>query len=123
MMQQSITISPPNSLIFVMDHAAGELPEDMGGKLVASTASCVAVGTLAEFDGETTITLADTFDVAALHIAFEGTLHTPNGEVSISNTRNEQLLTGKAWTPSTNVRIFVNDDSEPDQIVVLLSAA
>lgn len=118
-MMKSIKVSPPNSLIFVMDHSFGELPEDIVGRLVSSTSTCVAVGTLSEVDGETTITLTDAIESVdtSLKLAFDGVLATPKGEVSVCNVRNEQLLTMTS-SPKTYVRIYVNDDREPDQIVV-----
>ena len=124
-MRESITLSPPNSLILVMDHSFGELPQVMGGRLVAFTDSCVAVGTLSEADGVTSITLADDLQVIdePSALAFDGVLHTPAFELSVCNVRNEKLLTLQLPTPRSKVRIFVNDKSEPDRIMVYAGPA
>lgn len=119
-MQEAITLSPPNSLILVMDHSFGELPIAMGGQLVSSTDSCVAVGTLSELDGATTITLADNLKGISepRALVFDGIVQTPGLELSICNVRNEKLLTLHLSTPRVKVKIFASDESEPDNIVV-----
>jgi hypothetical protein len=118
-MKESISLSPPNSLIFVMDHKAGVLPDQITEGLVATTASCVAIGTLSEVDGETTITLTDNMDgVEAVDLVFSGSLSTPNHELSVCDVNNEKLLTLPVSQTSTMVKIFANDSSEPDYIVV-----
>lgn len=119
-MKQSLTLSPPNSLILVMDHNFGTLPELITADLVAATDSCLAIGTLASPDGETTITLTNDLDnVETDELVFEGVLLTPNKELSICNVMNEKLLTLPVSASVINVKIFANDSSEPDQIVVL----
>jgi hypothetical protein len=121
-MYESITVSPPNSLILVMDHASGELPTDIAGKLIAATASCVAVGTLSAADGETTITLTDEFDEARkeFELVFDDAVLTPQREISVCNVRNEKLLTVQAPSLITRVQIYANDDREPDRIVICI---
>lgn len=120
MMCESIAISPPNSLILVMDHASGELPEDIIGRLVASTTSCVAVGTLSAADGETTITLTDEHHDAEkeFSLVFDDVILTPHREISVCDARNEKLLTISTTSSITRVQIYANDAREPDGIVV-----
>ncbi|MEI2453119.1 hypothetical protein [Lysobacter firmicutimachus] len=119
-MNKSIKIAPPNSLILVMDHSFGEVPAEMGGQLVSSTDSCVAVGTLSEIDGETTITLTSDLQIEpGLEEAFNGIVQTPSGELSICNSRNEALISLRELSLETRIRILVNDSYEPDQIVVV----
>ncbi len=52
-------ISPPNGLVLVLDPASGVLPESLGTRSIAASPSALVVGTLAEFDGQTEIHLAD----------------------------------------------------------------
>lgn len=119
-MRESITLSPPNSLIFVMDHEAGVLPDQITEDLVAATSSCIAVGTLSEVDGETTIVLTDILDQGeAIDLVFFGALSTPNLELSVCDVNNEKLLTIPVLQSSTAVKIFVNDSAEPDLIVIV----
>jgi hypothetical protein len=118
-MKESMTFSPPNSLILVMDHEAGVLPDQITTELVAATDSCLAIGTLAAPDGETTIILTDDLDGLEIgDLVFDGALSTPNHELSVCNVRNEKLLTLPVPQPSTGVKVFANDPSEPDMIVV-----
>lgn len=120
----SITLSPQNSLIFVMDHSSGELPEAINGQSVAFTDSCVAVGTLCEVDGETTITLTDSLEgVRRDQMVFDGVLNVPQRELAVCSAANERLLTMKLPRPEARVQIFANDASEPDQIVVFVDVS
>ncbi len=117
----SITLSPPNSLIFVMDRSSGELPEAMNGELVAFTDSCVAVGTLPGVDGETTITLTDRLEaVKRGQLVFDGVLKVPRYELAVCGAADTELLTMKLKRSEAHVQIFANDVSEPDQIVVFV---
>jgi len=54
---KEVDVATSNSLVLIMDRSIGEIPESFGGSLVASTSSCIAVGTLAEHDGTTRILL------------------------------------------------------------------
>lgn len=117
----SITLSPQNSLIFVMDHSFGELPVALDGQLVAFTDSCVAVGTLAGVDGETTITLTDSLEgVKRGQLVFDGVLKVPRHELAVCSAADTELLTMKLKRSEAHVQIFANDVSEPDQIVVFV---
>lgn len=122
-MKQSVKVAPPNSLILVMDYSFGVLPDNMGGALVASTSSCVAVGTLSDADGDTVITLTD--ELLGLNsegLIFDGVLEAPSRELSICNVRNEKLMAVALSGAEVRIRIFANDASEPDQIAVLVGA-
>lgn len=121
-MKQSITMRPSNSLIFIMDYSFGKLPEFMSGNLVAFTDSCVAIGTLSEVDGETTIVVTDSLlDVQSTErLVFDGVVATQGGELSVCSTTNEKLLTVKRSNRNIHVKVFANDASEPDKIVVLI---
>lgn len=120
-MKESIQIAPPNALVLVMDHAFGVLPNRMGSALVASTPSCVAIGTLADVDGETAVTLTDEWlDFAPADLFFDGVLEVPSRELSICNARNEKLMTVALSADTVRVLIYANDASEADEITVLV---
>lgn len=120
-MRKSITLAPPNSLILILDYSFGELPEDMEGGLVAFTSSCVAVGTLSEFDGDTTVTMTSTMEGSVPgELVFDGIIEAPQRELSVCNVRNERLLTMPLLEIRAHVQIFANDASEPDEIVILV---
>lgn len=116
-MDLEITFAPPNSLILLMDYEYGDVPADIDG-LIAATSSCVAIGTLSEYDGETHIVLTDSDELAQGQLVFEGNVLTPNKEISICSIENVKLLTLISGSEKTYVRIYVNDDNEPDYIVV-----
>ena len=107
-----------------MDHLSGELPEAMNGQLVAFTDSCVAVGTLSEVDGETTIILTDSLvGVKRGQMVFDGTLKVPRRELAVCSSADRMLLTMKLPRSEARVQIFANDASEPDQIVVFVDVS
>lgn len=118
----TITISPPNSIIFLYDQSnpSIEVPAYTPGEIVAANITCISVGTLSAADGETTITLTD--DVQSIDdigvLTFDGVLQLPGSELSVCSSHNEKLLTMKLPTSQARVRIFVNDDREPDNIIV-----
>ncbi|MCD0266276.1 hypothetical protein JWH11_07430 [Xanthomonas melonis] len=105
-----------------MDYSFGELPDFMMGGGVAFTNSCVAVGTLSEIDGETTIIMTDSLSDIDVpdHLIFDGVLKTLEGNLSICDVANKNLLTIKNSMPDLHVQVFVNDISEPDLIVVFV---
>jgi hypothetical protein len=57
MMHQKLSI--PNSIVFAFDVKCKDvvIPEYKTGQLIAFSANCISVGTLAEMDGETTVHL------------------------------------------------------------------
>ena len=116
-MELEITLSPPNSLILLMDYEFGDVPEDIDG-LIAATNSCVAVGTLSEYDGKTRIVLTDSDEHVSGQLAFEGDVLTPSKEISICSVENIKLLSMHSGSEKTHLRVFVNDVDEPDQIIV-----
>jgi hypothetical protein len=120
-MKESVTLSPPNSLILVMDHLHGKLPEDLNGQLVAHTDSCVVIGTLSGTDGPTTITVLDGLeDRPKDKMVFDGVLRTPHRELSVCSVDNEKLLTIRLGVPKIHIQIFANDAIEPDEITIFI---
>ena len=122
-MKHELTAALPNSVALIMDHESGEPPESMTGGLVAVGASCIAVGTLAEQSGPTRFILTDDgrdVDQTKTRLAFEGEIAVTSGAVSLVNVLNEKLLTLPASPGKVRVRVFVNDDTEPDQVAVIV---
>lgn len=122
-MMLTVTAALPNAIVFVMDDEFGELPESMGGRRVASTPSCVVVGTLHEQFGNTELVLADHIDEVDqtdMHILFNGQIECPSGEISLVTALDEKLLSMPLNGTSVRVRVFVNDDIEPDKVAIVL---
>ena len=117
----TITVSPPNSIIFLYDQSnpSIEVPVYISGEVVAANITCISVGTLSAADGETTITLTD--DVQGIEdigmLTFDGLLQLPGSELSVCSSHNEKLLTMQLPAFEARIRIFVNDDREPDNII------
>ncbi|MGH8411263.1 MAG: hypothetical protein ACRERT_08575 [Pseudomonas sp.] len=117
-----MTVAPPNSLIFIMDHAFGETPESMGHGLVTSTDSCVAVATLCEFDGATTVIVgADPQGVGAEILVFDGHLTVPSKQLSVCSALDEKLLSMDIPTSHVHLKVFANDATEPNFIAILVN--
>lgn len=114
-------VRAPNSVVLVGD-PAGEPPESLAGGLVSATSSCVAIGTLSEADGETTIRLVDAADTADLpaQLAFKGELETASHRLTIASVLNDTYLERPVGSTSGPLQIWVNDADEPDNICVVI---
>ena len=125
-MKVQTRIAPPNSVILVMEPGLGEVPRMMGGQLVSATPSCVAVGTLAEFDGETTITLSSAVVVADDRelgtLVFEQQIVVSGGRIAVCTVRLDAVLEIAVEGTSPRVRIWVNDLAEPDAIHIVVDS-
>src|SRR5882724_12399637 len=114
-MSNSSRIAVPNALILISDVGGGKPPDQMQGDLIASTSSCIAVGCMADSNGETEITLGTGQE---LHVRespiFERELETPNRAVAVQTVRRETVLQASVARSRTRVRIWVNHMSEPD---------
>ena len=118
-MATSLKIAPPNSLVLVSDTRNAEIPVTMFDSRFAATDSCVAVGCLADVDGDTTFTLGLTSEVdPGTSPSFVRTIQTPNRLVSISTILGNSILETKVTKTHTTLKIWVNDDTEPDQVIV-----
>lgn len=119
-------IAPQNSLLLLMDKDSGEIPELMNGKLVVATDSCIAVGTLSETDGETSVILTDNKshlqEMAGLQKAFDGILATPNKRVDLCTVLLQPVLTLSVSNTESHVEIWVSNETEPDRLCVLATS-
>jgi hypothetical protein len=118
-MAKSTKVAPPNSLILIEDLGGGEVPASMGGSLVVSTDSCIAVGCRSDVDGDTQFTLGETHDVdPGGHPIFRGLLKTPNRRVALVSVIGQVILEAAVLQQQTIVRVWVNHPSEPDHVIV-----
>jgi hypothetical protein len=121
-----ITVTPPSSVVFVMDGTGGDLPTSMGGRSIVATESAIAVGTRAATSGATTLSLGDETTPEAGAPAFDGLLDTPNGRVTVISMMLDTLLEVDVPRGKSRVRIFTDHPSRPvnvDIVVGLLSLA
>jgi hypothetical protein len=114
-----ISLAPPNSIILIADPSLRyEVPADMGSALITATPSCIGVGTLAEMDGETTIRLSEAFAAPEGRLVFDGLLETPGLQVALIDSGASPLLSMHVQSRTTRIKIWVNDPSEPDLVLV-----
>jgi hypothetical protein len=115
-------MAPPNSVVLVSDVDGGEIPETMGGSLVSATNTCLAVGCLSVDDGETEFTLAPLAEIdRADKPIYEGMLRTPKRHVVIRSVLGERLLELRVLQRVTKIKIWANDPTEPDNVLVGVS--
>lgn len=115
----TISVAPANSVVFVADpNGHYDVPLDTGSALITATSSCIAVGTLAEMDGETTLKLSRSHDNASGELAFDGNLETPSRTVAIVDSSNKSFLSMAVTNATTHVKIWVNDSNEPNLILI-----
>lgn len=117
-------ISPPYSVILVMDCASGEIPETLNHRLIAATSSCVAVGTLAETDGETTIVLTNEIGYPnsdeQLFLKFSGKVAAPGKKLDICTAHLTVIVSIDLTFEMADVQVWANDDCEPDRICIVV---
>jgi hypothetical protein len=124
-MKLEVKIAPPNSLLLVMDRDALDIPDSMDGELVSYTPSCVAVGTLSELDGETSVTLTNEPLSACegdLRKVFSGVLEVQGKEVQVCTALNEVILRLPVSAANTQIAIFANHDVEPTRLCIAADA-
>jgi len=92
----------------------------MGGELVAATSSCVAVGTLAEPDGLTRITLSDEETPTDLETVFDGSLETPTRTLAVCSVLDEVILETAVEHKQTRTRILVDHRAEPGNVWIVV---
>jgi len=115
----SATIAPPNSLVLIEDPSGGEVPESMGNSSIASTGSCIAVGSRSESDGKSEIVLGPAAEVdPGQSPALEQDLSTPNRKVVVRTVLGDTILETPVSRQKTRVRVWVNDPKEPDRILI-----
>jgi hypothetical protein len=116
-MAVSTKIAPPNSIVLLSDFSDKIIPKSMNGSVIAATDSCIAVGCLSEFDGETTFTLALASEIDRSDPpSYEGMLRTPNHRVTMHSVFGQKLLEMPTQQEMTKLKIWINDPNEPDEV-------
>lgn len=121
-MNTSIRVAPPNALVLLMDPSVGQVPNSMSGSLVASTSTCVAVGTLSEHDGTTRISLEAGEYEGSSTLVFDGVLETPGARVVVCSVLGEIYLEMDVMFPQAKAQIWANDDGEPNEIDIRITS-
>ncbi len=115
----SISIAAPNSIVMVLDPISGHIPEwHHCEPAVLASPSAVSIGTLQEFEGETTFFLSVgeyTAPEKGLVLRWEGEIQMTAERLSVLSAQAEELL-GVKVVGNPYVRIWTNHRSEPDAI-------
>lgn len=110
----------PHSLVLLMDYCVGEIPSSFTEGLVTSTPTCIAIGTVSEDDGVTSVLVThapQNYSDGLLKI-YTGSLLTPSKELSLVDTGNHVLATMKVFGEEINLDIWVDHPLEPENIVI-----
>lgn len=121
-------IVPPNSIIFLFDRDVKNtvIPIYEPSNILGATENCISIGTLSEFDGETTVQLLGYCVNAkkkypALHWFEPILLATPSASLSVVTAKNKTLGSMQTNSKCSAILIGVNDISEPDLIVICIT--
>lgn len=116
---RSITVAPPNSLVFIHGTIDWETPLVSPKEgLVWSTASCIATACFPEQDGPTEIFLGDALDVIPPgELVFDGTLDTSELKVAITTVGSEKPILEYPVSDRFNrIRIWHSHPRWPDVV-------
>ena len=110
----------PNSLVLLMDHSVGVPPDSLGSAIVAATPTCIAIGTVSEFDHSVSIAITDNYEAKNIGLVkvHAGVLSVPTMNLSLVNTANAILATAGVDSTSTSIEVWVDDQREPTEIVI-----
>jgi len=114
----------PNSVMLVAGPDAGEIPESLGGELIAASPTCIAIGTASEMDGATTVEIARSSNHCGrdgFMQAFTGEIAVLDSELCVLDIELNVVLTMPVSANRLKLSVFVNHRSEPSQILIEFS--
>ena len=122
-MYMKADLSPKNSLFLFMDPSAGDIPQRMD-HLVAYTSTCIAIGSMSQFDGDSVVILTTERrwieDSQRCEKVFEGSIGTPGKQVAVCTVDLEPVLSMRLPVEQVSVEIWANHDLEPNWIYFLV---
>jgi len=119
-MEYSIVNRFPNSVLFVMDPAIGVIPDSMSRSIVASTDSCIAVGTNSEQEGSTDVLISDKRSKhAGFTRVFAGCIRTPNFSLAVCDIYEEVMTEFRVLNSVSKIEIWVNQQHVPTAIEII----
>lgn len=114
-------LSPPNAILFVFDPTNKDVvvPPYVDGELTAATATCISVGTQADVDGDTDVSL-ETDLVAPAHLqqVFLGAIATPGGKVAVVTSQFQRVLEIDVPGDAVEISIWVDDLRNPAYVTI-----
>lgn len=117
----SVILSPPNAILFLMDpdNREVEIPAYIDDHLVASSESCISVGTQVSVDGPTAVTLA-LGGVAPKHLLLIATVGVflPMRNLAVVTSEFEVILRQEVAKEVARVSIWVDDGRNPAKVFI-----
>lgn len=118
-MSKSVTISPPNSLLFLSDPDGGKAPIPVWGAQILSTASCISFACYPEQDGPTKIILGGWNEVDPQTApAFDGEIETPHRAVVVTTVDQKIVLKAEVPNARTHIRIWLSHPRWPEKVII-----
>lgn len=113
----SYTPSHPILFLFDFSNANMIVPECNPEEVVSANDSCVSLPTIADVDGDVTVTLAETLPREAGGVeVFDGVIAAPSKRVAVVTPHNEKLIETGVHRERATVRIVVDDEVYPRRI-------
>jgi hypothetical protein len=114
-------LSPPNAILFIFDPTSKDvvIPAYVDNELTAATDTCVSVGTQADVDGETEVSL-DILGVVPLdlELIFSGAIATPGGKVAVVTSQFQRVLEVNVPIGTVEIIIWADDAVNPGRIAI-----
>lgn len=118
-MAQTIEISPPNSLVVVLDVKGGDVPLDVTSNLVVATDSCIVIGCRSASDGPTQITFGAKKEVdQGIPPFFTAKIQVRNKKLTVKTVYADLIFSEDVASDKVTVSIWANDEKEPDVVVI-----
>ena len=98
-----------------------EVPEYDPESVVSANRSCVSIRTIADVDGNVTVTLTSALPAGAREDGlevFQGRIDSPSGRVAVVTSENEKLLELEVANQKANIRVVVDEEPSPSRIWV-----
>lgn len=117
----SVTIGPPNAILFVFDPTDKNVivPRYIDGVLTAATETCVSVGTQEPVDGNTEVSLEfGDGTPSLLYQVFVGSILTPGGKIAVVTSEFHRVLELDVTKGKVGLSIWVDDLRNPARVVV-----
>ncbi|MFN8524647.1 MAG: hypothetical protein U0821_16240 [Chloroflexota bacterium] len=112
-------IRPPYSIIVLEGTGTIDVPPLPWGTMVASTPTCIILGTLCEVDGETLVQVADEHAaVEELQKIFVGDFNTTGSVLRVMSAEGDAYLEVAVPQPRLSLDIFADDPSHLARILI-----
>lgn len=114
----SVKLNVPYAVVVLSELSKGDVPEQFDGSLVAATETCIAIGCRSDIDGPTEFVVGSLAEVdTGEPPIFAGNLKVTH-KLAALHTMDEAFVTITLSKPEIYVKIWVNDQVEPEFIQI-----